>query len=347
MSNPPPGPGGPDIPTYDEAIASSSRTEHLSSQHNPLLTSSRSTTPEPQPARNGNYRPPRADSIRSSLSSDYLASEYTTPRGSRRGSRDLRREMQELEIEDPLHTPSGGTTSKGLERTQQLAKSILRRLGSFGARVRSGYSAFTPFHGLRHRLGEVCPNPMNAIPENFTNGTYTPLYRLLGIIVVMIIIYIAMASELFVIHRPVPKGEFTRDSVREFVLSEVAGGMKEVRHWEEYVGSFDHAAGTKGDWTGVEWLHQWFNTFRMDAVGVEKYDVWLSFAGEGEVVVTTGERGKGVMSKLELEEVVETGKKGKGKGKVGLTKAYHAFSKEGEVEGHLVYVGRGTEGEYE
>lgn len=228
MTNPPI--LSPPIPSYEEAVAASSR-NGAEPEAMGLL------------GRDSNYRPPQVESERSSFDS----LESLSDRGG-----DSRRDMERLEVEDPLYRHPNSSSRLG---------NISKRLVHMKNSLSSRFSAFTPFRNLRMALPKL--------PDFISNPAYTPLYRLLGIIIVMIVIYILMASDIFAMRRnPILGASYDRDSMREYIINNVKEAN--IKHFAEYMSSFDHLAGTEGDYTLAKYVEGYWSSYLLDAVSMEK-----------------------------------------------------------------------------
>ena len=302
------------IPTYEEAIGESSRTPSESAS---LLPSSR---PPPRPP--SGYQPPTVESVRSSVDSSFL-SDFASARGSSIES--LRREIIQMEVMDGGEEEGGG---RG--RGRRLRSSLTKRFSSFS----SSLALRNPFRGVRWRWRwrwRLPPIPSVPCIDRISASALLPVYRLLAVVVALVVVYILLATDVLSFrHGPQEyMGPFDPESVR--VYAERGIERERIEKWTEYMSSFDHVAGTEGDFVLAEYVRGQFSSFGMSTEKVQ-YDVYLNYPVPG---------GRRVwMDQPKWEAQLEEPRLKEAPGENTL--AFHAHSKSGTAKGPVVYANFGS-----
>ncbi|KAH8161963.1 hypothetical protein CIB48_g6290 [Xylaria polymorpha] len=341
----------PPIPTYDEATAgdaSSSRSPwppspspadtrpNHETEAQSLLSHSRHLDPSRRaPA---GYRPPHVET-------DDEGSEWSLDDDDSDGDEaaQVRREMQELEIEDPLNDDNSSTSSWT---------------------KRIGFSRFSlPRWKWRWRLPRMTvrlprqsdndANDENAessetrtrwhFPTQLPTITMTSrdvilvVGRLLALIVVLGTVYLLFVSDLFSsMSRRLNGQMFDPEAVRSFVQLNV--DTEQIRDSLRHFTSYAHLAGTEGDYALAMDVHNSFLKNNFDQVAVDEYYVYLNYPKkDGRAIEVMSSDGKRAIWTADLEEK-EVGGETAGR----QTYAFHGHSKSGEVSGPLIYANYGS-----
>lgn len=338
----------PPIPTYDEATNGSSSNVHWPPPRSPLddrstaereaqsLLSTSNSRPGDRRLPAG-YRPPHVES-------DDEDSQWSLASDDEDDTEDaqVRREMQELEIEDPLN----GSNSR--------SSSLWRK--------RIGFSLSLPQWRWRWRLPRLTvrlPRESdgangNADFENETTSTATRRWswpkinlnssaalllvgRLLAIMLVMGFLYLLFMSDLFTnMTRRIGGQMFDPESVRQHVANSV--DPRRMRDNLIHFTSYAHIAGTEGDYALAMDVRNAFLKSGLEDVTVDEYHVYLNYPTPGgRAVQIMSEDGKKAVWSAKLEEE-EVGGETAGR----QTFVFHGHSKSGDVKGPLIYANYGS-----
>lgn len=317
-----------------------------------LLSSSRRP-----PTTTSRYQPPRVDSDDEDGASDWtLESDHEDDPehdGSDRGGARTRREMEELEIEDPLNGSAGGSSSRSSRsllwrkrlalpnwkwrwRIPRMTVRLPRQSDNVAAGSGSsadpeageGESAAT--QTIRERLRE-------SMPHINSTAAFILIGRLLGLTIVGVFLYLVFMSDLFTsMSRRVGGQMFDPEAVRQHVVMSIdTGRMRDtLKHYTSYA----HIAGTEGDWGLAKNVFTHFRQCGLDEVDEDVYNVYLNFpTKDGRAVQIMSEDGKNAIWSAKLEEP-ELGLESAGH----QTYAFHGHSKSGDVKGHLIYANYGS-----
>ncbi|CZR61704.1 probable glutamate carboxypeptidase 2 [Phialocephala subalpina] len=363
------------IPSYEEAVGlsapSSSRTSTPSAPTTRNIETSSTTEREgllapggriPVPTRRQGYRPPPTD--RGSEASDeeqdtFLGQDDEERR--RRSSEDeeheVRREMLELEIEDPQDGASRGGGGWG--------KRISSLTFSLGRRWNWRWRPRIPDIAIRGRFSRIgpettaadgtAPDP-DAAPEGEGDAETTPrrrfrcgwpvidanfcivLGRCFAILLVMAIIYVIFMSDIFTSAAQRMAGQmFDPESVRVHVQSMV--DENRIREYLRIVTENDHVAGTEGDYVLAEYVQDFFRNNFLEDVHMEQFDVYLNYPKPGgRKVEILDKEGKVTWSaKIDEDNIYPERQQ---------TAAFHGHSKTGDVTGPLIFANYGTREDY-
>ncbi|KAI9792783.1 MAG: hypothetical protein M1816_001515 [Peltula sp. TS41687] len=240
-------------PTYEELYSSrpsppdsDSRRSEQDVERQVLLPSEASSSQSPLERRMGNYQPPSAETRRSSeessvsfMSAASAASSYAR----------IRTEMVEMDIMDEPQNEETGNPSalrthlnKGLTAITTTITSFQRRIPvrwpSFGSLV-----AKIPPH-IWVLLGFVGRVLMLSL---VVFGTYLIMSMILG-------------SD---------KQSIDRESVREYAQGQADGDR--IRRFLKRLTSFDHIAGTQGDYAMAKYVQTVFEREGLEDVGLNEY----------------------------------------------------------------------------
>ncbi|KAI1330961.1 Zn-dependent exopeptidase [Xylariaceae sp. FL0255] len=333
----------PPIPTYDEATSSSSSRPAWPPSPSPIdtrpdhETESQSLLPygrSPRPPPTG-YRPPHVETDDEdsewSLDDDGDEADENTQ---------VRREMQELEIEDPLNN-SASASSSWTKRIGFSGFSLPRwkwrwRLPRLTVRL-PRRSDISDAHDDSH--SDTTETRMRwRIPTLFDHSSVMLLFaRVFAVVLVLGFLYLLFISDLFNnVSKNLGGQMFDPEAVREFVQMKVdPGQMKEtLRHFT----SFAHIAGTEGDYALAMDVHNAFVKNNFDAVAVDEYYVYLNYPKkDGRAVQIMSPDGNKAVWTAALEEP-EVGDEAAGR----QTYTFHGHSKSGDVKGPLIYANYGS-----
>ncbi|KAK8097201.1 glutamate carboxypeptidase [Apiospora kogelbergensis] len=343
----------PPIPTYDEAVHSSTSNNDwqppprspadfrpdAETEAQSLLTSSAGQRPR-VPA---GYRPPHVETDDEesnwSLESD---DDDDAPEDAQ-----MRREMQELEVEDPLNGSSASSNSslwrkrinfslpqwKWRWRLPRLTVRLPRQTdGITESRSESGTEE-TSSNVRRWRLPKI---GMDSAAVLILIG------RLLALFLVMGFLYLIFMSDLFAnFSRRVGGKMFDPESVRAHVQVAISTGR--MRDTLEHFTRYAHIAGTEGDYALAMDVHNAFVKSGLEDVRSEEYYVYLNYPKpDGRAVQIMDEDGKKAKWSAKLEEDDTHGATA---GRQTL--AFHGHSKSGDVRGPLIYANYGSREDFQ
>ncbi|KAJ9269164.1 hypothetical protein DTO212C5_4659 [Paecilomyces variotii] len=317
------------IPTYEEATSS----RPISSQSHRGSTEISNDAERQGLLRRGDsagdssrshpagYHPPTVESARSSL--DFLASDDGE---SARGSmEELQREMQEMDVEDPAHP--GSSRSHLGQRFSKRFNTLTRTLSSIHLPLRKYFPKFN-FSFIS-----------NLTDRWRSRGEYQVcliILRLVGLIIVVTIVYLVVATDLFSIGgtRLSIGQSYTPSSVQNYVQGHI--NETSIAEKFERLTRFPHMAGTEGSYVLAEWIEQEFRKAGLDEVGMEEFQVYLNYpkpTGRRVAIVDPPE--------LAWEAVLDEEQAYKDPPQQ-QTLVFHGHSKSGNVTGPLVYANYGS-----
>jgi hypothetical protein len=334
------------IPTYEEATSSRQASQtHVGvtetgddSERQGLLGSAESRgLPTRRPMvggtipRTDGYRPPTVESARNSTESDsFLPSSNG---GSARGSiEEVRREMEEMEIEEP-GTSRNGLRNSFSKRFTALSNTLslihLPRL-NWGGEGRRCWPSFSFLSNIRERIGEQ------------PRAIWINLARLIALLFVMGLVYVVFVSDLFPnVSRSGMMGQMYRpDSIKAYVQANVDG--QQIGAYLDHLTEFDHSAGTEGDLALAKWVEGLFKAATLEDVRLDEYDVYLNFPKKGGRRVAIVEP-----VALAFEASLEESKQPHHEGDDPMLwkdsePVFHGYSRAGNVTGPLVFANYGA-----
>lgn len=310
------------IPTYEEA------TSRPSSSHSFLGPAEVSHDAERQgllgrsgPSNNA-YHPPTVESARSSL--DFLPSSGSS---SRRGSAEgLQREMEQMEVLDP-GVDGYAEGSRGYRISKRIT-SLTHSLSSIHLPFRQWLPSGDYIRARIPRLPEVW------------RVNWIILSRLFALFLVVMLVWILFVSDLFRVGQGNPLSEiFDPGQVRDFVQSRINASF--IRERAEYLTSFDHIAGTKGNYALGTWVEGIFSGAGLENVGLERFDVYLNYPKKnGRRVAIIEPPEAAWQASIEEEYAYKIPPREQ-------TLAFHGLSKTGNITGPLIYVNYGSRGDFQ
>lgn len=351
----------PPIPTYDEAVAagasSSSWRSHQELPRSPIddprgteaegqsLLNSRhafeSSTPIQGPARGRRPRGYRPPTVETDDESDLLSSDGSD---SEAEAEHVRREMQELEIDDS-GVNSRGRHSWGKRIGLSLSLPQWRWRWRWRLpRLRRGGGAGSSQEGASGDAGaepeQQAPGRRFAFPKFGSAAALLLVARILALLMVLGFLYLLFASDMFSSMTRRMGNQIDPERLRNHVLAHIDPGN--IHEYLRHFTGYSHLAGTQGDYALMQDTEMLFRKHGLEGVTRDVYSVYLNYPKTGgRAVEILGEDGKPVWSaKLEEEESdVET---------LGrLTYMFHGHSKSGDVKGPLLYAGYGTREDFE
>ncbi|KAI0478270.1 Zn-dependent exopeptidase [Xylaria cf. heliscus] len=350
----------PPIPTYDEATAgdaSSSRAPWLPSpspvdarpthetEAQSLLSHGRPLDASRRAP--GGYRPPHVET-------DDEGSEWSLDDDSDGDeAAQVRREMQELEIEDPLGDDHSSTSSwtkrigfsrfslprwKWRWRLPRLTVRLPRQSDSNNNNNNSSDTSDEDAESSETTTTTRWRFPTQLPTINMTSRDLILVVgRLLALTVVLGTVYLLFVSDLFSsMSRRLNGQMFDPEAVRSFVQLNVDPEL--MRESLKHFTGFAHLAGTEGDYALAMDVHNSFLKNNFDQVAVDEYYVYLNYPKkDGRAIEVLSSDGKRAIWAADLEEK-EVGGETAGR----QTYSFHGHSKSGEVTGPLIYANYGS-----
>ncbi|KAK7932165.1 glutamate synthase [Apiospora marii] len=353
----------PPIPTYDEAVHSSASNNDwqppprspadyrpdAETEAQSLLTSSAGQRPR-VPA---GYRPPHVETDDEesnwSLESD---DDDDAPEDAQ-----MRREMQELEVEDPLNGSHSSSNSslwrkrinfslpqwKWRWRLPRLTVRLPRQTdGITESRTESGTQEPNPNENERRWILPNVPTVQNlpSLPKISMDSAAVLILigRLLAVFLILGFLYLIFMSDLF--------ANFSRrvggkNSVRLHVQMAISPGR--MRDTLQHFTSYAHIAGTEGDFALAMDVRNDMLKSGLEDVRVDEYYVYLNYPKpDGRAVEIMSEDGKNAKWSAKLEED-DTGGATAGR----QTLAFHGHSKSGNATGPLIYANYGSREDFQ
>ncbi|RKF54708.1 putative glutamate carboxypeptidase [Golovinomyces cichoracearum] len=305
------------ILNHEEAIESSSR-RHLSNFRSQLPEIS-SHDLEPGIStyrRRAEDPPPTVDDHNEENEHDtFLGQDLSNWRQRQTEENDIRREIEELELD---------------ESTSTMARSALgKRITSLSQRFNIQFKI--PF-SLKWKLQS---------PEGFRwpqiNVNMCILFaRCASILFVLAVLYVLFMSDLFTVGMQRMAGQvFDPESVKIHVQSLV--DENQIRENLRLLTTTDHIAGTKGDYVLAQYLNEYFKKNSLDDVRMEEYGVYLNYPKkEGRKIEILKEDGSISWSAKIDEDPIYTNPPRQ------PIPVFHGHSKTGDVTGHLMYANYGS-----
>ncbi|EXJ86795.1 hypothetical protein A1O3_03749 [Capronia epimyces CBS 606.96] len=294
------------IPTYEEATSS----RPVSSQSG-LGPEEISDDAERQGllrrGLNGNYQPPTIESARPSLDSlDGIEHD---------GEEEVRREMQQMDIEDPL---SDSASNRSLLRYR-----LSKRFSTFT----NSFSSLT-LPSFRQYLAKFAWPRINY--EQLDSNRVVIIGRLFGVFLIMGVLYVLIASDVlsFTKNRLGMGQMYDPESIRIFIQNHMNDGG-DMQKYLGHITDFPHVAGTEGNYILGEWVAELFKSSELEDVHMERFDVYLNYPQKDGRRVAIVEP-EDLKWEARVEEEIEQ------------AYVFHGHSKSGDVTGPLVYANFGS-----
>lgn len=313
------------IPTYDEAIGSSSRSTPTPREDNAreaahpaeregLLGSELGGAGGriPVPTRRAGYRPPPTDNGDDEAEHDtFLGQDGEEHRRTSTSTEEeeVRRELQEMEIEDP---PSSTAQSAWGKRISSLSL-------PFKWKWPQGFKLRWP-----------------TLDANFC----IVLGRCFAVLLVMAVVYLLFMSDIFTSAAQRMAGQmFDPETVRVHVQAMV--DENKIKEYLRIVTNSDHLAGTEGDYVLAEYVQDFFRSNFLEEVRMDQFEVYLNYPKEGgrKVELFKGDGSVEWSARVDEEAVY-------GEGVRAQTPVFHGLSRSGDVKGPVIYANYGSRGDF-
>lgn len=254
----------------------------------------------------GTYRPPTVESARPSLDSlDGIEQD---------GEADVRREMQQMDIEDP---------QSDLSNRSLLRYRLSKRLSSFT----NSFSSLT-LPSFRQYLSSFSWPQINY--QQLDANRVVIIGRLFGVFLIMGVLYVLIASDVlsFTKNRMGMGQMYDPESIRIFVQKHMNDGGH-MQMYLEHITDFPHIAGTEGNYVLGEWVAELFKSGELEDVALERFDVYLNYPRKDgrRVAIVEPEH-------LKWEARIEEDQE--------RAFVFHGHSKAGDVTGPLIYANFGS-----
>lgn len=307
------------IPTYEEATGSRSHTPNAPLDENAepeeregLLGGDSARAPVENSRRQG-YRAPTVEDGRESLDS-LVGLGPDEVRSSAEEDEEVRREIEEMEIEEP---PT--KRSKWGQRISTITKSI-----------KKPFKRWPRLSGWKFKLPSM---------PTIDVSVWLLMARVVAVGIVVGMAYLLFVSDIF-------SNAATRMQATMYDPERVRAWFQEQvnREWiEDYIAhitGFDHMAGTEGDFVMSSWVQQKFVDAGLEDITREQYDVYLNFPkSDGRAVEILNADGSVKWTAKLDEDQIDPQKK--------QAKAFHGHSKSGDVKGPLIYANYGSREDFQ
>lgn len=342
-------------PTYDEALAGSSRgwappTRDAIDERNATETESRSLLPRAGDSSQGSRRPDgyRAPTVETDDEDSLWDSDSDADE-----TNQVRREMEELEIEEPGRT-GGSICGKRIGFNLSLPAWKFKwrlRLPRIRIQLPSRPSAAPANNSTADEAVETedLDNVRGwlrdfAFPKVNSMMIIVTVARLLALGIVIGFMYFLFASGMLSgLTNGMNNGGMRFDPEDLRVHLQKTVDPRRMRAAVKIFSSYAHIAGTEGDYATALDVEAMFNKAGLDIVEMDDYYVYLNYPREnGRAVQILDETGDNAVWTAALEEV-ERGGESAGK----QTLAFHGHSKSGDVRGPLIYANYGAREDYQ
>ncbi|KAG6228878.1 hypothetical protein E4U26_000697 [Claviceps purpurea] len=342
-------------PTYDEALASSSRGDHGWERYRSSIDGGDAEQTEQQsllnrrnraesaagPSRaNHDYHSPTADTEDelsllggdSDVEDDEEASQ-------------IRREMQEMEIEEPSR-PRGSVWSKRIPFSLSLPKwkwSWRPKLPRLRLQLPSRAAGTSSNEDENEAQQEDAQVRQWQWPRINSMTIILVFARLMALSVVLGFVYFLIVTGFFNgIDTPVPGGSrFDPEDLRHFLQSNIdpLRMRASVLHYSHYA----HIAGTEGDYATALDVQSMFSRAKLERIKLDEFHAYVNYPRvDGRSVEILGEDAQTSIWTAKLDEE-ERGGETAGR----QTYAFHGLSKTGDVRGPLIYANYGSRDDFQ
>lgn len=336
-------------PTYDEALAGSSRQDYdwppsrSSIDHRETESQSLLRRPEAAPGssrRPHGYRPPTVESDDSDIAS-LLESDTDDDEADQ-----VRREIEELDIEEP-------SSSRGISWGKRIGFSLPRWKWSWRPRLprlprmriqlpqRPEADDDAGARGSTDtEEGQATTETRRwQLPKIDRMLAFVMFARVLAITIILGFIYLLFATDVFSFNGRLGGGfRFNAEDLRIHLLNSV--DPRRLRASVKHFSSYAHIAGTEGDYATAMDVDSMFARAGLDEVVVDEYKVYLNYPRKDGRSVEIMDGDKSVWAAALEEE--DTGEETAGH----QTYAFHGHSKSGDVRGPLIYANYGSRDDF-
>ncbi|QUC15876.1 uncharacterized protein UV8b_00117 [Ustilaginoidea virens] len=258
----------------------------------------------------------------------------------------VRREMQEIEIEEPSRSLSS-IWSKRIGFSLSLPKWKWKwRLSLPRLRIQlpSGRSESTSNENNNENETNAGTRPWQWQWPQLTSMTMIIVFaRLFALLVIIGFVYFLFASGFFSgFDTPLTRGmRFDSEDLKHFVQSSIdpLRMRASVLHYSHYA----HIAGTEGDYATAVDVQSMFGRARLDSVQLDEYYAYVNYPRkDGRTVQIMDKNGEKAIWTAKLDEE-ERGGETAGR----QTYSFHGLSKSGDVKGPLIYANYGSREDFQ
>lgn len=302
------------IPSYEEAVGTSSRTSenenedaHPAEREGLLGSGGRL----PVPTRRAGYRPPLTDSARDSGEHDSFLGQNDGRRSSEEEGEEVRREMEEMEIQEP---------AAPLSAWGKRISSISQSLSSINLPFNLNFPRFR----IRF-FWPKCDANLCIV-----------LGRCFAVLLVMGVVYLLFMSDIFTnAAQRMGAQMFDPESVRMHVQATV--DTDKIEQHLRKITQNDHLAGTEGDYVLAKYVADSFRASGLEEVHMEEFDVYLNYpkVGGRKVEILGADGGVFWSAKIDEDPIYTDPPRQE-------TPVFHGHSRSGDVTGPLIYANYGS-----
>ena len=334
-------------PTYDEALAGSSRDYIWEAPRSPIddrdvnETESQSLLHRSNGApsssrRPDGYRPPTVESDVSDIES-LLESDTDDEEAAQ-----VRREIQEMDVEEP-------SSSRGSRWGKRIGLSLpkwrwswtprLPRISLPRVRIQLP-SQPASTEGAEAAEGEARTQTRWQwnLPKVNSMVAVIVFARLLAAFIVLGFVYLLFASDIFNSWGgQLGTGfRFQAEDLRVHILSNI--DARRMRASVKHFSSYAHIAGTEGDYATAMDMESMFSRAGLDEVRLDEYLAYINYpTKDGRAIQILDDKGEKAIWTAKLEEEERGGETAGHQ-----TYAFHGHSKSGDVKGPLIYANYGS-----
>lgn len=258
------------------------------------------------------YHPPTVESARSSL--DDL--ESLTSHSNRESVEELRRELDQMDVDDSASTSLTGTNAPLRHRFSKQLSSLGRTLSA----IQRPFQRYMPSFRFTINLSDT--------RARLKDQGCIMLLRVFALLLVVTLVYVFFIADVFNINSRMAMGQsYSAASVENFIQ----GHINETNIAENLrrVTNYTHVAGTEGSFALSKLIEQEFQNAGFDEVSREEFEVYLNYPRkDGRRVAIIDPPSLAWEAKLEEDNAKDL--------------IFHGHSKSGNVTGHLVYANFGS-----
>lgn len=300
------------IPSYDEAIRSSSSQSFLGAED-----TSNDAQRQELPLQNRAYETPAVESVRASL--DLLSSSGGV--SSRASTEELRQEvMTQMDVLEPGVEAATERPLLGGNRLSNHITSFKHSLSSINL----------PFRLSRDYIFANIPSLIRIFEPNWIMAG-----RIFALMLVLFLVYLLFLSDIFT-KRHGPSRMDYPDLLRQFVAENI--NSTNIRKQSQYLTLFDHVAGTKGSYVLAEFVQDLFLESQLEDVALERFDVYLNYPKIGGRKVAIVDPELAWEATIEEESAYWDREQ---------TFVWHGHSRSGTVKGPLIYANYGSREDFQ
>ena len=332
-------------PTYDEAVAGSSRRDPRAwaDERDAAEAEAQSLLPHAESSGSSSRRPNgyRAPTVETDDESSLFGSDSDDDDDEEAAQ--VRREMQEMEIEEPSRS-RGSSWGKRIGFRLSLPRgkwSWRPRLPRFRIRLPSRAPAAESTETTEE--GEEATETRRWRWPKLDRLTMVLVFaRIIALFIVLGFLYFLFASGVFgnLSSRLNGGMRFDAEDLRQFLQARVE--PMRLRASVQHFSNYAHIAGTEGDYATAMDVKSMFSRAGLDKVSVDEYYVYVNYpTKDGRAVQIMDDKGEKAIWTAKLEEE-ERGGETAGR----QTYAFHGHSKSGDVKGPLIYANYGSRDDF-